>query len=239
MRPVQYSTRVMRPVQHFSCQTSTALVVWDQESPCLVRPVLHLSRFHAGLPPSGLVAQLSTDTTGLIMTCLRRLHCTERHCFVVTLCKTLDHKCIFPRRLHDEPGSGQYPCFLRELYWCASKLDTIQVHLYAGSSFGLKHPLETLTGLHVGSMLASYRLSHEIRCNAANMFALCRVKCWAFAPPGGLADPNVAHAAKDFCTSVVLGKDWIPRLTVHSFERLRDEMVSPQHISMPQQSCVL
>lgn len=53
----------------------------------------------------------------------------------------------------------------------------------------------------------------------------CRVKCWAFAPPGGLADPHVAEAAQDFCTSVVLGKDWIPRLTVHSFERLRDEMV--------------
>ena len=52
-----------------------------------------------------------------------------------------------------------------------------------------------------------------------------RVKCWAFAPPGGLADPHVAEAAQEFCTSVVLGKDWIPRLTVHSFERLRDEMV--------------
>ena len=63
----------------------------------------------------------------------------------------------------------------------------------------------------------------------ANVTASCRVKCWAFAPPGGLADPNVAHAAKDFCTSVFLGKDWIPRLTVHSFERLRDEMVSQRH----------
>ena len=52
-----------------------------------------------------------------------------------------------------------------------------------------------------------------------------RVKCWAFSPPGGLADPNVADAAQDFCTSVVLGKDWIPRLTVGSFARLRDEMV--------------
>lgn len=52
-----------------------------------------------------------------------------------------------------------------------------------------------------------------------------KVKCWAFAPPGGLADPHVADAAREFCTSVVLGKDWIPRLTVRSFERLRDEMI--------------
>ena len=53
----------------------------------------------------------------------------------------------------------------------------------------------------------------------------CRVKCWAFSPPGGLADRNVSRAAQEFCTSVFLGKDWIPRLTVNSFERLRDEMV--------------
>lgn len=36
----------------------------------------------------------------------------------------------------------------------------------------------------------------------------------------------MAEAAQSFCTSVVMGKDWIPRLTVQSFERLRDEMVS-------------
>lgn len=39
----------------------------------------------------------------------------------------------------------------------------------------------------------------------------------------------MADAAQEFCTSVFLGKDWIPRLTVHSFERLRDEMVSRQN----------
>ena len=52
------------------------------------------------------------------------------------------------------------------------------------------------------------------------------VYCWAFCPPGGLAEPTVAEAAKSFCTSVALGKDWIPRLTLGSFEQLRDEMVS-------------
>ena len=48
---------------------------------------------------------------------------------------------------------------------------------------------------------------------------------WAFEPPGGLAGPSIAKATRDFCTSVVLGKDWIPRLTLRTFERLRDEMV--------------
>ena len=48
---------------------------------------------------------------------------------------------------------------------------------------------------------------------------------WAFEPPGGLAGPHLAEAVQDFATSVVLGKDWIPRLTLKTFERLRDEMV--------------
>ena len=43
--------------------------------------------------------------------------------------------------------------------------------------------------------------------------------------PGGLADPGVAEAARSFCTTVALGKDWIPRLSLASFEQLRDEMV--------------
>ena len=54
----------------------------------------------------------------------------------------------------------------------------------------------------------------------------CRVQCWAFSPPGGLLDPETADSTRKFTTSVVLGKDWIPRLTLDSFERLRDEMVS-------------
>eukprot|EP00891_Asterochloris_glomerata_P009487 jgi/Astpho2/9487/fgenesh1_pg.00145_%23_78_t len=72
---------------------------------------------------------------------------------------------------------------------------------------------------------------HSLGAGAAVLVALYlrnffpRVKCWAFSPPGGLADRNVSRAAQEFCTSVFLGKDWIPRLTVNSFERLRDEMI--------------
>ena len=38
-------------------------------------------------------------------------------------------------------------------------------------------------------------------------------------------DGALARAACDCVTSVVLGKDWVPRLSLASFERLRDEMV--------------
>lgn len=51
------------------------------------------------------------------------------------------------------------------------------------------------------------------------------MRCWAFSPPGGTAGPEVAEAVSGFCTSVVIGKDWIPRLTLDTFERLRDQMV--------------
>ncbi|KAK9802679.1 hypothetical protein WJX73_004994 [Symbiochloris irregularis] len=52
------------------------------------------------------------------------------------------------------------------------------------------------------------------------------VRCWAFEPPGGVADPYIAEAVRGWCTSCVLGKDWIPRLTLATFERLRDEMIT-------------
>ncbi len=51
-------------------------------------------------------------------------------------------------------------------------------------------------------------------------------RAWAFEPPGGLVDGQLARASSDCVTSVVLGKDWVPRLSIASFERLRDEMVS-------------
>ncbi|KAL6772208.1 hypothetical protein ACKKBG_A29375 [Auxenochlorella protothecoides x Auxenochlorella symbiontica] len=51
------------------------------------------------------------------------------------------------------------------------------------------------------------------------------LKCWAFSPPGGLASASVGASAKAWCTTVVCGKEWIPRLTAQSFDRLRDEMV--------------
>ncbi|CAD7703304.1 unnamed protein product [Ostreobium quekettii] len=51
------------------------------------------------------------------------------------------------------------------------------------------------------------------------------VTCWAFSPPGGLMSPVLAEALSPLCTSFVYGKDLVPRLTVGTLERLRDQMV--------------
>ncbi len=72
---------------------------------------------------------------------------------------------------------------------------------------------------------------HSLGAGAAALVALYirsfypNSRCWAFEPPGGLVDGTLAEAAADCVTSVVLGKDWVPRLSLASFERLRDEMV--------------
>ncbi|CAK0786854.1 hypothetical protein CVIRNUC_010068 [Coccomyxa viridis] len=72
---------------------------------------------------------------------------------------------------------------------------------------------------------------HSLGAGAAALVALYirsfypRSRAWAFEPPGGLVDGQLARASSDCITSVVLGKDWVPRLSVASFERLRDEMV--------------
>ncbi|KAI7839370.1 hypothetical protein COHA_006895 [Chlorella ohadii] len=51
------------------------------------------------------------------------------------------------------------------------------------------------------------------------------LKCWAFSPPGGLASGELCAASEDWCTSCVCGKEWIPRLSLKTFGRMRDEMV--------------
>ncbi|KAK9867697.1 hypothetical protein WJX84_009670 [Apatococcus fuscideae] len=52
-----------------------------------------------------------------------------------------------------------------------------------------------------------------------------RMHCWAISPPGGVMDAETAEGTQEFCTSVVLGDDWVARLTLDNFERLHDDMM--------------
>jgi len=72
---------------------------------------------------------------------------------------------------------------------------------------------------------------HSLGAGAAAPVA-CRLRargraatCWAFCPPGGLATPPLAAAADDFCTSVAVGKDVIPRLSLAALDKLLDGVV--------------
>jgi len=46
-----------------------------------------------------------------------------------------------------------------------------------------------------------------------------------FSPPGGLVDEALAESMDDYCTSVVVGEDLIPRLSVPAVFRLRDGVI--------------
>lgn len=69
---------------------------------------------------------------------------------------------------------------------------------------------------------------HSLGAGAAALIALKlkdrfpEVKCWAFCPPGGLLTPNMAHAMKPFCTSVVVNKDCIPRMSLKNLNRFME-----------------
>ena len=59
------------------------------------------------------------------------------------------------------------------------------------------------------------------------------VKCWAFCPPGGLLSQNLSHAAEEYCTSIIVNKDVVPRLSLKTVYRLFEgrspPWVSAQH----------
>ncbi len=52
------------------------------------------------------------------------------------------------------------------------------------------------------------------------------LKCWAFSPPGGLVSKSLLGWMEGWCTSVVVGKDAVPRMTVNNLSRLMDDMVT-------------
>lgn len=66
---------------------------------------------------------------------------------------------------------------------------------------------------------------HSLGAGAAALVALYirsfypNSRCWAFEPPGGLVDGALADAASDCITSVVIGKDWVPRLALPGLVR--------------------
>ncbi|RWS28188.1 sn1-specific diacylglycerol lipase alpha-like isoform X6, partial [Leptotrombidium deliense] len=50
--------------------------------------------------------------------------------------------------------------------------------------------------------------------------------CYSFAPPGGLLSLPATEYTKGFITSVILGKDVVPRLGLHQMESLRFDLIN-------------
>uniref|UniRef100_A0A383W0M9 sn-1-specific diacylglycerol lipase n=1 Tax=Tetradesmus obliquus TaxID=3088 RepID=A0A383W0M9_TETOB len=75
-----------------------------------------------------------------------------------------------------------------------------------------------LTGHSLGAGVAALLALHY-----RSLFP--RVRVWCFAPPGGLMSPAAAASLKDICYSLVSAKDMVPRMSLWTIERLRDEMM--------------
>lgn len=52
------------------------------------------------------------------------------------------------------------------------------------------------------------------------------LKSYAFSPPGGLLCRPSADFCRTFCMSLVVGHDWIPRLSFQSIRRLQRDIIS-------------
>lgn len=50
--------------------------------------------------------------------------------------------------------------------------------------------------------------------------------CYAYSPPGGLLSMPAVEYTKTFITSVVLGKDLVPRIGLHQMESLRSDLIN-------------
>ncbi|KAH8611684.1 putative Lipase (class 3) [Trypanosoma vivax] len=62
---------------------------------------------------------------------------------------------------------------------------------------------------------------HATYCSARS-----RIQCFAYAPPGGLLSPALVSYSKDFIVGCFSGNDIVPRMAVHTFDDLRDLVLS-------------
>ena len=52
------------------------------------------------------------------------------------------------------------------------------------------------------------------------------LKCWAYSPPGGLVSRELSEAMRPFTTSIAVGKDGVPRLSLKNLARMLDELIT-------------
>ena len=63
------------------------------------------------------------------------------------------------------------------------------------------------------------------RSTASSITTATEVRCFAFSPPGGLLSVDAQKLSRECVMSVVLDLDFIPRLSWHTFVKLRDALI--------------
>ncbi|XP_076332276.1 diacylglycerol lipase-beta-like isoform X2 [Tachypleus tridentatus] len=84
------------------------------------------------------------------------------------------------------------------------------------------------------SLYQNYSLvitGHSLGAGTASVLAILLkekypgVHCFAFSPPGGLLSPDLAKQSEEFILSVILGDDFIPRLSIPAIEELKSDLL--------------
>ncbi|GLH08390.1 Uncharacterized protein GBIM_13628 [Gryllus bimaculatus] len=75
-------------------------------------------------------------------------------------------------------------------------------------------------------------VGHSLGAGTASILAILLrteqpgLQCFAYSPPGGTLSMPAAEYTKSFITSVVLGKDVVPRIGLHQLEALRADLIN-------------
>ena len=79
-------------------------------------------------------------------------------------------------------------------------------------------------------------VGHSLGAATAGLLALClrsryephcsRFHCYAYSCPGACGSHDIAAQCDAFCTTVVVGDDWVPRLSLLAMENMRDAIVA-------------
>jgi len=123
---------------------------------------------------------------------------------------------------YDFDGEGQF-CHSGVLSCVKYILNDLKRHgilesLLTGIGAPYAHYTLRITGHSLGGGCAAL-LGYVMRSKFPNLRVV------AISPPGGFISWRLATECKDFVTSFVLDSDLVPRLSVHSMEQLRDEVL--------------
>lgn len=75
-------------------------------------------------------------------------------------------------------------------------------------------------------------LGHSLGAGTAAILAILlkpqysSLVCYSYSPPGGLLSMPAVEYSKSFITSVVVGKDVVPRIGLHQMETLRADLIN-------------
>ncbi|XP_074594649.1 inactivation no afterpotential E isoform X2 [Brevipalpus obovatus] len=111
----------------------------------------------------------------------------------------------------------------------------IEAALYIRRKLADERILERALSYHPQKGTQNYSLvlvGHSLGAGTATILAILLrevyndLVCYAFSPPGGLLSLPAVEYTKQFTTSVVLGKDVVPRLGLHQMEALRFDLMA-------------